>query len=89
MSDAYAQSLEFSVDGQEPDTFTVFRTRGREAISELFRFEIETVSGNADLATGRIVGQSASLTVGRLGQSRKIHGMVERLELQGITPQGH
>ncbi len=88
MSDAYAQSLEFSVDGQEPDTFTVFRTRGREAISELFRFEIETVSGNADLATGRIVGQSASLTVGRLGQSRKIHGMVERLELQGITPQG-
>ncbi|EDP65154.1 hypothetical protein BAL199_01369 [alpha proteobacterium BAL199] len=88
MADDYAQSLGFTVDGQEPDTFTVFRMRGREAISELFRFEIETVSSNADLDAAGVVGQSACLTLGRLDQSRKIYGMIERLELQGITPQG-
>ncbi len=63
MAEYYVQSLGFTVDGQKADTFTVFRMRGREAISELFRFEVEAVSSNAALAGSTLIGQSACLTV--------------------------
>jgi type VI secretion system VgrG family protein len=88
MADTLVQLLEFTVDGQAPDTFSVFRMRGREAISELFRFEIEAVSGNEYLDADAIIGEKACLTVGRLQWSRKIYGMVQQFELHDITPQG-
>ena len=62
MADTLVQLLEFTVDGQAPDTFSVFRMRGREAISELFRFEIEAVSGNEYLDADAIIGEKACLT---------------------------
>ncbi|MEQ8398377.1 type VI secretion system tip protein TssI/VgrG [Thalassobaculum sp.] len=89
MADTHLQQrLDFVVDGQAADTFTVFRVRGREAISELFRFEIEVVSGNGDLNPDAIIGERACLTLGRLQRSRKVYGMVRQMELHDITPHG-
>ena len=86
--DSFQQQLEFTVDGLPSDTFTVFRITGREAISELFSFQIEVVSGDVDLTSRKVAGQGACLTLQRLGKSRSIHGMVERIELNGMTPHG-
>ena len=86
--DSFQQQLEFTVDGLPSDTFTVFRITGREAISELFSFQIEVVSGDVDLTSRKVAGQGACLTLQRLGESRSIHGMIERIELNGMTPHG-
>ena len=86
--DKFDQSLEFALDGLPSDTFRVFQVSGREAISELFRFEVEMVSDKEHLADNEIVGKSAFLTFERKGNSRKIFGIVERLDRTGVTPQG-
>jgi len=88
VSDPYEQRLAFTVVGQPADTFMPFRLAGREAISELFRFEIDMVSENAQLAFDDFAGQDATLSITRLEQTRTIHGMVERVEQHGATPQG-
>ncbi len=88
MSDAFTQRLEFAVDGTASDLFSVFRISGREAISELFRFEVLAVADSCDIEIDRLAGKQATLTIGRLGQTRRIHGIVAEIELQDITPQG-
>ncbi|MEQ8398378.1 type VI secretion system tip protein TssI/VgrG [Thalassobaculum sp.] len=88
MADAYVQSLEFTVDGQPSSTFAVFRLTGREAVSELFRFDVDVVSENSGIALPTLAGKDATLTITRLGQTRKVHGMLEGIELSGMTPQG-
>jgi len=88
MAETYTQQLEFTVDGQADDAFTVFRMTGREAISELFRFEVDVVSDDSHLALDTLAGKDASLTITRLERTRRIHGMLERIEQHGATPQG-
>lgn len=87
MADSYLQKLAFIIDGQPDDVFAVFRMSGREAISEMFRFEIDLVSDDPDLILDGLAGKAATLTVTRLDQSREIHGMLESIELQAATPQ--
>ena len=80
MAETYTQQLVFTVDGQSDDTFSVFRMTGREAISELFRFEVDVVSDDSHLALETLAGRNASLTITRLERTRRIHGMLERIE---------
>lgn len=87
MVDNYVQKLDFTVDGQAADTFAVFRMSGREAISELFRFEVDLVSDDPDIALDSLAGKDATLTITRLEQARKVHGMLDSVELLGSTPQ--
>lgn len=87
MADSYVQRLDFTVDTQPADTFAVFRMSGREAISELFRFEVDMVSDDPDIALDALAGKDATLTITRLEQTRRVHGMLESIELTGSTPQ--
>ena len=88
MADTFTQSLELTVEGQAPDTFTVARMTGREAISELFRFEVDVVSASSGIALETLAGESATLAVTRLGRTRTIHGMLQGIELTGRTAGG-
>jgi type VI secretion system VgrG family protein len=89
MANSYAQKLEFIVDDQPADTFAVFRMSGREAISEMFRFEVDLVSDDPNLSLDALAGKDATLTVTRLEQTRKVHGMLESIELHAATPRSH
>ena len=86
MVDNYAQKLEFTVYDQPDDTFSVFAMTGREAISELFRFEVDLVSDDPNVEHDKLIGEAASLTITRFEQSRTVHGMLESIELRGATP---
>ena len=87
MVDTYLQKLAFEVSGGPSGSFAVYRMSGREAISEPFRFEVDLVSNDPDLTLDGYVGKEAVLTITRLEQTRKVHGMVESMELLGSTPQ--
>jgi len=89
MVDNYSQKLEFAVSGEPSDSFAVYRMSGREAISEPFRFEVDLVSQDPDLALDEFVGKEGVLTITRLEQTRKVHGMLESMELLGSTPQSN
>ncbi len=88
MSDAFTQQMDFTVDGLQSDAFRVFRMTGREAISQLFRVEIDLVCDDSHLALELLAGQNATLTLTRLDRVRTVHGMLERIEQHGATPQG-
>jgi len=87
MADSYVQKLDFTVDGQAADAFAVFAMIGREAISELFRFEVDLVADDPDIALDSIAGKDATLTITRLDQTRRVHGMLQSIELVAATPQ--
>jgi len=89
MVDGYVQKLEFEVSGESMDGFVVFRMSGREAISEPFRFEVDLVSQDPELALDGLVGREGVLTITRTEQTRKVHGMIESMELLGGTPQSN
>ena len=86
MADAYFKRLSFSVSGLPSDTFAVFRSSGREAISELFRFEVGIASDSSDLPLAGLAGKDATLTINHLGQTRRVYGMLECLELNRSMP---
>ncbi len=68
----------FQVEGQPPDLFAVVRFDGHEAMSELYRFDIDLVSSNSDIDSDAIVNHSAVLMVERDGDVRHFHGIVSR-----------
>ena len=86
--DTYVQSSSFTVEGLASDAFSVVEVSGREAISELFRFEIDVVSNNYEIPLATLAGSDSTLTITRLERARKVHGMLEGIELQSATPQG-
>ena len=88
MAGNLTQSLSFTVDGQQSDTFTVFRLTGREAISELYRFEVDVVSDTPDIPLSSLAGRNATASMTRLGHTQEIHGMLEGIQLRASTPQG-
>ena len=70
MAGNLTQSLSFTVDGQPSDTFTVFRLTGREAISELYRFEVDVVSDTPDIPLSSLAGRNATASMTRLGHTQ-------------------
>src|SRR5687768_7352118 len=66
-------------DGIDGDAFHVTRLEGREAISELFRFDVDLVcTGDKDKTADLVPGELATLVFLRRGEAvRRIHGMID------------
>ncbi len=65
-----------------PDSTKLVGFRGREALSELFRFEVfVTVPSEEEINEEESVWLRASLIINRGGEDHNIHGMIESIEL--------
>jgi len=53
-----------------------------------FRFEIDMVSQDPELAVGQVIGQAATLELVRNDESRKIHGIVDEIRQGPPTEDG-
>ncbi|HFD6761679.1 TPA: type VI secretion system Vgr family protein [Enterobacter hormaechei] len=63
-------------------TADVLRFRGREALSEPFRWDIEFTSGQANIPPEQVLMKYASL---RMRSGKNVHGIVTRLEWLSTT----
>ncbi|MEO7329887.1 MAG: type VI secretion system tip protein TssI/VgrG [Minicystis sp.] len=70
----------FSIVGA-PHELTVVSLRGREAISELFRFEIEVIGADPSLDFDALLGAAAHLRLTRDSEERHVHGVVAEIAL--------
>ncbi|MCC6552279.1 MAG: type VI secretion system tip protein VgrG [Polyangiaceae bacterium] len=69
----------FEVDGLLP-ALNVARFGGREALSELFRFDLTLTSTEGAIAFADVIGKPARLTLQAGEQQRFVHGIVSRFE---------
>lgn len=74
----------FEVGDYGPDDLLVTSFRGTEGVSELFRFEIELASEDAEVDFEAVVGQSATLTLSESDGDRYVHGIVSAFEAIGF-----
>lgn len=66
------------------DTLQFKRLRAREALGELFEFEVEALSADPALAPVALLGQRAAVALQRAdGQDRWFHGLVAEMALLG------
>ncbi len=77
--------LAFQVADGDADRFSVIRYRGTEGLCQLYRFEIELVSTESEVAFDEIVGKPAALSINTEKGQRYFHGIVSRFELVGET----
>jgi type VI secretion system secreted protein VgrG len=74
----------FEVGEFGPDDLLVTSFRGSEAISELYRYEIELASENPDLDFEAVIGQMGKLTWSESTGDRYVHGIVSEIEATGF-----
>lgn len=84
MSELYT----LTIDGVSQDLH-VIRFHGREALSELFRFEIDVASSDANIAPSSVIGRPGLLTMQIGDEPRHVHGMVLSFELTTSGKQQH
>lgn len=78
----------FESGGLEPDAFLVAGFRGEEAISRLYRFEIDLVSEDPAVDLDALLRHPASLRIEEEGDPvRRIAGVVSRVEQLDRGPQ--
>lgn len=77
--------LAFQVAGGEVDQFLVVRFRGTEGLCQLYRFEIDLVCTEEEVAFDDIVGKAAVLSINTSKGQRYFHGVVSRFEMTGET----
>ena len=53
----------FEVNGIASDKFALIRMEGREAVSELYRFDVDLVSADPDIDPEKIVNQPALVVI--------------------------
>lgn len=75
-----------SLDGVPHDDLRVLAFEGHEAVSEPYRFTLELVSGDPDLALETLLQRPAFLRLTTQGE-RGIHGLVGRIEQIDCTTQ--
>lgn len=68
--------------------FTVVRIAGREAVSELFRFEIDLASSSPDLDFTRALFKEAVLSIKVTDRRRRFHGLISEVTVCDKPP-GH
>ena len=76
-------TLASAQDGSLPEAPAVEAFRGREAVNELFAFEVDALSTSADLDLGGFIGEE--LSVGLLG-AILVLAMLIALRLRGLAP---
>jgi type VI secretion system secreted protein VgrG len=74
----------FEVGELGPTDLLVTSFRGSEGVSELFRFEIELASEDADIDFEAVVGQSGKLIWSESDGDRYVHGIVSGFEAVGF-----
>jgi type VI secretion system secreted protein VgrG len=67
-----------------PTDLLVTSFRGAEGVSELFRFEIELASEDADIDFEEVVGQAGKLVFSEPDGERYVHGIVSAFEAIGF-----
>ena len=77
----------FEVEGVS-DTLHLLHLSGREAISEMFEFQLELAAESDELDLDEITGKPALITISGEGEPRYVHGMVNALE-QGERVRGY
>jgi type VI secretion system secreted protein VgrG len=89
MADAEAQEIlfKFQVNGMPPDKFALVRMEGREALSELYRFDLDLVSDDPDIDPEKIVNQPAVVAIDRDDDVTLFHGIITQFEQRGMGPE--
>jgi type VI secretion system secreted protein VgrG len=77
----------FQVNGIPAEKFAMIRMEGREAISELYRFDVDLVSGDPDVDPEKVVNQSAVIVIDRDGDLTMFHGIVTIFEQRERGPE--
>ena len=71
--------VSFAVEGLSQELH-VLGFAGEEALSELFRFELDLACEARDLDFDKVVGEPGVLTISSDGNDRYVHGMISHLE---------
>jgi type VI secretion system secreted protein VgrG len=74
----------FEAGDYGPTDLLVTSFRGAEGVSELFRFEIELASEDADIDFETVVGQAGKLVLHESDGDRFVHGIVSGFEAIGF-----
>lgn len=72
---------EFVCQGLAADTFAVNRLQGEEALSQLYRFDIELRSPRMDIDFTTLLSQSCRLSLWINGEERRIHGILSDFDM--------
>jgi len=72
---------EFVCQGLPPETFSVNRIQGEEALSALYRFEIELRTPKLDVDAHTLLTQSCRLGIWINGEERKVHGILSDCDM--------
>ncbi|HKJ75480.1 MAG TPA: contractile injection system protein, VgrG/Pvc8 family, partial [Alphaproteobacteria bacterium] len=78
-----AETIEFAfICGNfAKDEFSVLSFNGHEAISQLYRFEIDLVSEDMDIALDDLHDQPSTLTITAGSRERRIQGVVAEVDV--------
>lgn len=74
----------FEGGGHGPEDLLVTSFRGEEALSELFRFEIDLASTEQEIDLNAMVGEPGTLTISDPGGDRFVHGIIAGAEATGF-----
>ena len=74
-------TFEFSAGDLADGELRVLRLHGEEAASRLFRFELELVSEDANLAPAQLLGKPGALLIGAEDVDRHVNGIVSRFSV--------
>jgi type VI secretion system secreted protein VgrG len=74
------------VDGLDSDAIRVVRLDGEERLTRPYRFDVDVVSANANLAVETLLAKTATLTLARGSSSRNIHGVIFEASEAGQAP---
>jgi type VI secretion system secreted protein VgrG len=74
------------VDGLDSDAIRVVRLDGEERLTRPYRFDVDVVSSNANLAVETLLARTATLTLARGSSSRNIHGVIFEASEAGQAP---
>jgi type VI secretion system secreted protein VgrG len=78
--DAHETRFELGVGELKNNELRVLRLRGLEGISQLYRFDLELVSEDANLDFKAVIGKDASLLLGAQDIDRRVNGIFCRFE---------
>lgn len=87
MADNSEVLFSFKSKGLSGDPLNVVGFEGREAVSELYEFRVDMVSGDPDLDAGLIVNQPATLEMEFKGDISRFHGIVASFEQREAGPE--
>ncbi len=85
IQDRSRSQLAFQLTGGDVDRFQVIRYRGTEGLCQLYRFEIELVTTDTQVAFDDVVGKAAVLSINTITEERWFHGIVSRFEMTNQT----